>query len=126
MYVRYNSFSGNNSAMRQPHRNQTRPVAQPMHKPVPQPVSQVQTKPEPPPIQETKKEPPKKGLFSLIPDSIFCRDTGKFLKFLDADDLLLIVLCLILLQSDDEDDKLLIIALAFIFLSDKIDLSKYF
>ncbi len=116
MYVRYNS---NN--MRQPRPNQPQAMPQhinrPMHKPVPKPEPQK---------EEIKKEPHKKGLFSLIPDSIFCRETGKFLKFLDADDLLLIVLCLILLQSDEEDDKLLILALAFIFFSDKIDLSKYF
>ncbi len=123
MYVRYNS---NN--MRQPRPNQPQAMSQhinrPMQKPVPKPVPPLQPEPEPP--KEIKKEPQKKGLFSLIPDSIFCRETGKFLKFLDADDLLLIVLCLILLQSDEEDDKLLILALAFIFFSDKIDLSKYF
>ena len=126
MYVRYNSFQGNNNAMRQPRQSQTRPVAQSMHKPKPIPQAQVQPPPAPPPQPEIKKEPTKKGLFSLIPDTIFSRETGKFLKYLDADDLLLIVLVLILLQSDEEDDKLLIIALAFIFFSDIIDLSKYF
>ena len=124
MYVRYNSFQGNNNPARQPRPNQTRPIPQQMYKPKPVPTPQ--PPPASPPQPEVKKEPKKKGLFSLIPDSIFCRETGKFLKYLDADDLLLIVLCLTLLQSDDEDDKLLIIALAFIFFSDKIDLSKYF
>lgn len=120
MYVRYNS---NN--MRQPRPNQPQAVPQHMNRSMQKPMPQAQPEPEPP-KEEFKKESQKKGLFSLIPDSIFCRETGKFLKFLDADDLLLIVLVLILLQSDEEDDKLLIIALAFIFFSDKIDLTKYF
>ena len=49
----------------------------------------------------------------------------KNLGILSAEDLLLVALIFLFLDSDNEDSNLMVLALAFVLLSDYIDLSQF-
>lgn len=104
MYQRYSpKQSYSNSVKQTPvntYKQQNPPETQPKQKPV----------------------PPKNPLLSFIPSSIYNPETKKVLGVLSAEDLLLIALILILLDNRCDDDKMLIYALAYVLISEYIDL----
>ncbi len=61
----------------------------------------------------------------ILPPSVYNPETKKLFGVLAAEDLLLVALIFLFLDSDDEDSNLLVLALAFVLLSDYIDLSSF-
>ncbi len=61
----------------------------------------------------------------LLPTSVYNPETRKILGFLSAEDLLLVALIFLFLDSDEEGSNLTVLALAFVLLSDYIDLSSF-
>lgn len=130
---------------------QAQHTQQPLQRKTPQPGQQRQNKnprqqyhgnvqqtPPPRPHTERPKRHIRKGgnqqrqapkangfLTRFLPTSIYNPDTKKILGILSAEDLLLVALIFLFLDSDNEDSNLMVLALAFVLLSDYIDLSQF-
>ncbi len=88
----------------------------------------------PPPPQQPQKRHIRHGKSSkntgvggiinrFLPSSVYNPETKKILGILTAEDLLLVALIFLFLDNDDEDNWAVVLALAFVLLSDYIDLS---
>ncbi len=61
----------------------------------------------------------------ILPSSLYNIETKKIFGFLSAEDLLLVALIFLFLDSDEEGSGLMVLALAFVLLSDFVDLSGF-
>ncbi len=127
--IRANGSNHRQSQIRQPGQNHQTPNQQ---KPSQNPnyQRQHQNSQTPGPKNHGRKgEHQAKGLCGLVgrilPASIYNPDTKRIFGFLTAEDLLLVALIFLFLDSNDEDSNLTVLALAFVLLSDYIDLSAF-
>ncbi len=104
---------------------------QPQTKPTPQHPA-----PKPHPCGSAKQTPQPKNtvtsakdslsfLYNIIPRSLYNPESKKILGLLSAEDLLIIALIFLFLDNTEEDNLLIILALAYVLLSDHIDLSGF-
>lgn len=64
-------------------------------------------------------------LYNIIPRSLYNPQSKKILGLLSAEDLLIISLIFLFLDNNEEDNLLIILALAYVLLSDYIDLGDF-
>ena len=64
-------------------------------------------------------------MYKIIPRILYNPESKKILGLLSAEDLLIIALIFLFLDNTEEDNLLIILALAYVLLSDHIDLSGF-
>lgn len=119
--------------------NRRKTLAPPGRQYMPKPPPKAPQRPMPPPeTPPLPKKPPKaerakeggKGLQGLLerflPSGIYNPETKKLFGILSAEDLLLVALIFLISDSEDEESKILILALLYLLISDRIDLSDIF
>lgn len=121
--------------------NRRKTLAPPGRQYMPKPPLKAPQRPMPPPVPPPPplpKKPPKaehakeggKGLQGLLerflPSGIYNPETKKLFGILSAEDLLLVALIFLISDSEDEESKILILALLYLLISDRIDLSDIF
>lgn len=62
----------------------------------------------------------------FLPQEIYNPKTKKIFGILSAEDLLIIALIFLFSESEEEESRLLVLALIYILISDKFDLSDIF
>ncbi len=82
--------------------------------------------------EKPKNLPPPKGkkgqggfgqiLYGLLPSSVYNPETKKVFGLLETEDMLLVLLILLLAENKEENQTMLMLALAYLLLSDYIDL----
>lgn len=75
--------------------------------------------------QHKNAQKPLGFLQGILPSALYDSDSKKLFGFLAAEDLLLVALIFLLLEKDGEDNLLMIIALAYVLISDYIELPEF-
>lgn len=135
------NVSNQNSMRKAQAENRRKTLAPPGRQYMPKPPLKAPQRPMPPPAPPPPplpKKPPKaehakeggKGLQGLLerflPLGIYNPETKKLFGILSAEDLLLVALIFLISDSEDEESKILILALLYLLISDRIDLSDIF